>query len=65
MTMIPIQLRQRRYQALVAALGSFDAIRVLQQAGWVAGNYSNLSQTLCRGSTNRLAISQNWIRLLG
>ncbi len=38
--MIPIELRQRGYQALVAALGSFDAIRFLQQAGWGVGDYT-------------------------
>ena len=38
--MTPIELRQRGYQALLAALGPIDAIRFLQQVGWGAGNYT-------------------------
>lgn len=38
--MIPIELRQKGYQALVDALGVIDAIRFLQQAGWGTGNYT-------------------------
>lgn len=32
--MTPIELRQKGYQALLAALGSIETIRFLQQAGW-------------------------------
>lgn len=38
--MIPIELRQRGYQVLVAALGPLDTIRFLQQSGWGAGDYT-------------------------
>lgn len=38
--MTPIELRQKGYQALLTALGSIDAIRFLQQAGWGIDNYT-------------------------
>ena len=38
--MTPIELRQKSYQALLTALGSIDAIRFLQQAGWSIDNYT-------------------------
>lgn len=38
--MTPIELRQKGYQALLAALGPIDAIRFLQQVGWGVGNYT-------------------------
>ena len=38
--MIPSELRQRGYQALVAALGPLDTIRFLQQSGWGVGDYT-------------------------
>lgn len=44
--MIPIELRQEGYQALLAALGPIDAIRFLQQIGWGVGNYTVERQQL-------------------
>ena len=38
--MTPIELRQKGYQALLAALGPIETIRFLQQAGWGIGNYT-------------------------
>lgn len=38
--MIPIELRQKGYQALVESLGAIDAILFLQQAGRGVGNYT-------------------------
>jgi len=35
-----IELRQKGYQALLAALGAIDVIRFLQQADWGVGNYT-------------------------
>ena len=38
--MTPIELRQKGYQALLAALGPIETIRFLQQVGWGIGNYT-------------------------
>lgn len=38
--MTPIEIRERGYQALMAALGPVDMARFLQQAGWGTGDYT-------------------------
>ena len=38
--MIPLELREKGYQALVSQLGQVDAIRFLQQVGWGRGDYT-------------------------
>jgi hypothetical protein len=38
--MTPSELRERGYQALMAALGPVDTVRFLQQAGWGTGDYT-------------------------
>ncbi len=46
MTMTPIELRERGYQALISQLGQIDAIRFLQQMGWGSGDYTQERQEL-------------------
>ncbi|MBT9316253.1 hypothetical protein [Leptothoe spongobia] len=38
--MMPIELREKGYQALMASLGPINAIRFLQLADWGTGNYT-------------------------
>jgi hypothetical protein len=46
MTMTPIELRERGYQALISQLGQIDTIRFLQQMGWGSGDYTQERQEL-------------------
>lgn len=49
--MTPIELRQKGYQALIDSLGQTDAIRFLQQIGWVKGDYTQERQNTLKQVT--------------
>lgn len=51
MHILPEELRERGYQALIGQLGQIDAIRFLQQMGWGFGDYTQERQELVTAVT--------------
>ncbi|AUC62500.1 hypothetical protein AA637_15695 (plasmid) [Cyanobacterium sp. HL-69] len=49
--MIPIELKQKGYQALVKELGQVDTIRFLQEMGWGNGDYTKERQDTLKNIT--------------
>ena len=49
--MIPIELKQKGYQALVKELGQVDTIRFLQEMGWGNGDYTRERQDTLKNIT--------------